>query len=97
MKLIDRHIELYLNRFVGIDELDLNIFNRIDNYSKKKRLLKLLKYVDKLFNLNPDYNSNKADAIHIHFESEFNRETEIIIMQLIIAKLFKIIVSENNV
>lgn len=85
MDLIKQHIEFYLNDFIGDKEFNSFLLGNIENYVKKKRYIKLLKYIDNLI----DFKSKDfINTLHIHFENEFDLELEIIIFQMIIAKCF---------
>jgi len=86
MDLLNQHVEHYLESFISEKEFDNFIFDNIDNYPKKKRYLKLLKYIDKLIEFRSDYIINNT---HIHFENDFDQDLENVIFQLIIAKCFK--------
>lgn len=88
MELINNHIELYLNKFVEYENLDFDLFSKIDNYQKKNRYKKLLNYIDNLIQLNNNPDANQISVLHIHFENDFDKEIELLIFQLIIIKLF---------
>lgn len=85
MDLIKQHIEPHLNDFIGEKEIDAILFDNIDNYIKKKRYKKLLKYIDKLIEFKSE---SILNTLHIHFENDFDQELENIIFQLIVAKSF---------
>lgn len=87
MELIKQHNDFYIDSYIGESELDSSLFDNIfnENYAKKKRYLKLLKYIDKLIEFK---SGDFINSLHIHFENEFDSELEKIIFQMIIAKSF---------
>lgn len=85
MDLLKLHIESYLNDFIGVKEFDFFLYDNIEDHVKKKKYIKLLKYINNLI----DFKSEDIiNSLHIHFENEFDSELEIIIFQMITAKCF---------
>ncbi len=85
MKLINNHIANHLNRFIGEQEIDHIIFDNIENHPKKKRYLKLLKYIDYLIDFKSDIILN---SLHLHLENDLDEDMEAIIFELIVAKSY---------
>ena len=88
MKVINQHINKYIDAFIEIptDSFD-SVFSEINN-DEKVRLKNLLIYIDKTLDITSTSNNAKINYLHLHIEKDFDFKDRLLILEFLVLKHF---------
>ena len=88
MKVINQHINKYIDAFIEnpTDSFE-SVFSEINN-DEKVRLKNLLIYIDKTLDITSTSNNSEINYLHLHIEKDFDFNDRSLILEFLVLKYF---------
>ena len=88
MKVINQHINKYIDAFIEnpTDSFE-SVFSEINN-DEKVRLKNLLIYIDKTLDITSTSNNSEINYLHLHIEKDFDFNDRALILEFLVLKYF---------